>query len=200
MKKFAAFALAITAATAAIAAGVESTDPAAVPSGTYELDPSHVGVAATVSHLGFSNAVVRFEDVSGSVSYDPANPEASSADITIGAASLNSGWAARDGHLRSPEFFNVAAHPTITFKSASLKPTGASTAALSGDLTLLGVTRPVTLDVTFKGLGKAFDPATRIGFAASGKIKRSDFGMMTFLPLVGDEAAITIDAEFTKKP
>lgn len=200
MKKFAAFALAITAATAAMAAGVESVDPAAVPVGTYELDPSHVGVAATVNHLGFSNSVVRFDKVSGTISYDPATPEASTADITIDAASLSSGWAARDGHLKSPEFFNVAAQPTITFKSTSLKTTGASIAQLSGNLTLLGVTQPVTLDVTFKGVGKAFDPATRIGFSASGKIKRSDFGMMTFLPLVGDEATIAINAEFTKKP
>jgi polyisoprenoid-binding protein YceI len=187
-------------ATVAVAAGVTSTDPKMVEQGTYTLDSSHVGVAASVSHLGFSNTVVRFDKVLGSLTYDPANPQNAKADITIDAASLNSGWAARDGHLKGKDFFNVEAFPSVQFKSAALTPTSNTTADLTGDLTLLGVTKPVTLKVEFKGVGKGFDPAPRIGFAGITTIKRSDFGMKASLPMVGDDATITIDAEFVKKP
>lgn len=198
-KLFVYTSLALLSANAA-AAGVESGDPKAVPAGQYALDPSHVGVAASVNHLGFSDTVVRFEKVSGTITYDPSKPASSSAEITIDAGSLNSSWLIRDNDLKGAKFFNAAQFPTIAFRSTALKPTGATTAELPGEVTLLGVTRPITLSVTFKGVGKGFDPSTRIGFAASTKIKRSDFGMKAFLPMVGDDVTITINAEFTKKP
>lgn len=182
------------------AAGVTSSDPKAVAAGTYVIDASHVGVSASVNHLGFSNTVVRFDKVTGSVSYNPANPEASTADVTVETASLNSGWAARDGHLKSKDFFNIEAFPTVKFKAEALVPTGTNTADMPGKLTLLGVTKPITFKVQFRGVGKGFDPAIRIGFAAKATIKRSDFGMGTYLPLVGDEAIVTVDVEFVKQP
>ena len=147
-----------------------------------------------------STNTVRFDNVSGSVSYDPAKPAASTADITIDTTTLNSGFGKRDDHLKSKDFFNVAAFPTASFKASTLVKTGADTADLPGQLTLLGVTKPVTLKVKFNGFGKGMDGAPRIGFAATGAIKRSDFGMKTFIPAVGDDVALEIDLELARKP
>lgn len=191
--------LAAVGATAAIAMGVESSDPLAVPAGNYAIDPSHTSAAASVVHMGFSKTTVSFGKVSGTYTYDPAKPEASTLEVSIDAGSLNSGWAARDAHLKSPEFFNVAAFPNVTFKSDKLEKTGANTANVAGNLTLLGVTKPVTLAVTFNGVGKGMDGIVRTGFAAITSFKRSEFGMKTFLPAVGDDVSIVIEAEFAKK-
>ncbi len=192
--------VAVALVSVAGAAGIESTDVAAVPAGTYDLDGSHTSIGAAVSHLGFTQTTVNFDTLSGKLTYDPGRPDASSVDVKIDAASLDSGWTARDNHLKSPEFFNVAQFPEASFFASKLAPTGANRAQLLGELTLLGVTKPVIVDVTFNGLGKGFDPATRIGFSGAAKIKRSDFGMKTFLPAVGDDVAISIQAEFVKVP
>lgn len=178
----------------------ETADPAAVPAGTYTVDNTHATVLGKTMHLGFSVNTVRFDTINGSVTYDPAKPEASTADITIDTTTLNSGFTPRDNHLKGAQFFNVAAFPNATFKADKLVKTGADTADLPGQLTLLGVTRPVTLKVKFNGFGKGMDGQPRIGFAATGAIKRSDFGMKAFVPAVGDDIALEVDLELARKP
>lgn len=183
----------------AATAAVETKDSAAVAAGTYEMDQSHASVAAKVDHLGFSTTTVRFAKLAGQLSYDPARPEASTVEVTIDTASLTSDWAARDAELKSPAFFNTAKFPTAKFTASSLTKTSASTAKVSGQLTLLGVTKPVQLDIKLLGSGTGMMGDRRIGFAGQTRIKRSDFGMTTFLPAIGDEVEIVIDVEFTKK-
>ncbi|MDE2596637.1 MAG: YceI family protein [Sphingomonadales bacterium] len=184
---------------APLLAASETKDPAAVAAGTYTVDGSHATVLAKVVHLGFSTTTVRFDQVSGTLTYDPAKAEAAAASITVATGSLNSGFAARDEHLKGPGFFNAAAFPNATFASTRLVKTGADTADLPGQLTLLGVTKPLTLHVKFNGFGKGMDGKTRVGFSATGAIKRSDFGMKTFLGPVADDVALEIDAEFAGK-
>lgn len=193
-------ALVLAALAAPIGAAPESVDPAVVPAGTYAVDNTHAAVLAQISHMGFSTNTVRFDSINGTVRYDPARPEASSADITIDTAPLYSGNVARDEHLRGAMFFNTAAFPKATFKADKLVRTGGASADLPGQLTLLGVTRPVTLKVRFNGVGKGMDGQPRIGFAATAAIKRSDFGMKAFIPAVGDDVALQIDLELARKP
>lgn len=193
-------AIAIAALAAPLGAAKETADPAAVQAGTYAVDNTHATVLAKVSHLGFSTNTVRFDTINGTVTYDPAKPEASKTDITIDTTTLNSGFGKRDEHLKGAQFFNVAAFPSATFKADKLVKTGADTADLPGQLTLLGVTKPVTLKVKFNGFGKGMDGAPRIGFAATGAIKRSDFGMKAFIPAVGDDVALAVDLELARKP
>ena len=139
-------ALALAAVAAApLGAAIDSTDPVAVSAGTFVVDNSHATVLAQVNHLGFSTNTVRFDSINGTVTYDPAKPEASSADITIDTTTLNSGFAARDQHLKGAMFFNTAAFPKATFKGVHLMKTGANTAEYHGNLTLLGVTKAVAL-------------------------------------------------------
>lgn len=193
-------AIAIAALAAPLGAAKETADPAAVQAGTYVVDNTHATVLAQVSHFGFSTNTVRFDTINGTVTYDPAKPEASRTDITIDTTTLNSGFGKRDEHLKSAAFFNVAAFPSATFKADKLVKTGADTADLPGQLTLLGVTRPVTLKVKFNGFGKGMDGQPRIGFAATGAILRSDFGMKAFIPAVGDDVALSVDLELARKP
>jgi len=193
-------ALALTAITSGIAvAGVEAIDGSNVAAGSYEIDPSHASVAAKVDHLGFSTTTVRFPKLAGRLTYDPAHPEASTVDVTIDTASLTSDWAARDAELRGASFFNTAAFPTARFTASALTPVDASHARVSGQLTLLGVIKPVVLDVTLRGTGTGMMGDRRIGFEGHISIMRSDFGMKTFLPAIGDKVDVVIDAEFTKK-
>jgi polyisoprenoid-binding protein YceI len=190
-------AIAVFSAGAAVA-GVDTHDAASVSAGTYQLDPSHTLVAARVNHMGFSTTTVRFPKASGTFVYDPAHPQASSLDVTIDTASLSSDWTARDNDLKSPAFFNVAAFPQARFVASSLLPVDNSHARIDGQLTLLGVTRPVDLTVTLLAAGKGMMGDQRAGFEAHAHINRSDFGMKTFLPMVGDGVDIAIDAEFSK--
>ena len=180
-------------------AAVESADSAKVQAGTYEVDPSHVSVAARVDHLGFTMTTLRFTKLTGNFNYDPAKPEASTLDVTIDVASLNSDWEARDKELRSPAFFNIAAHPQARYVASSLEKIDASNARVNGQLTLLGVTRPVQMNVRLQGTGKGMMGDQRTGFLATMKFNRSDFGMKTFLPAIGDTVEVTVDAEFTRK-
>ena len=191
--------MALALAGSPVLAGVTSQDPSAVAAGHYEVDPTHTSVLARVNHLGFSTTTVAFDKVSGGFDYDPAKAEQSQLSITVDATALNSGFEPRDKDLKGPGFFNVTAFPTISFKSSHLVRVDATHAKVEGDLTLLGVTRPVTLDVTFNGGGTGMMGDTRAGFQASATVLRSDFGMKTYLPAIGDEVHLLIDAEFAKK-
>ncbi|NBC38184.1 polyisoprenoid-binding protein [Novosphingobium sp. FSY-8] len=189
----------VTQAAEAPPFGATTVDPRAATAGTYSVDPTHATVLAQVKHLGFSTTYIRFDGLSGSITYDPKSPATSTANITIDAKGLESGFALRNEHLRGEAWFNVAAHPNILFKSSKLIVTGKRTARLSGELTMLGVTKPVSLNVTFNGYGMGMDKAPRVGLTASTTIRRSDFGMKTFMGPVSDEVRIEIEAEFSKK-
>ena len=179
--------------------------PTVVPAGTWELDTAHTGVQFKVRHLMVSYVRGDFEKISGNIVYDEQDISKSSADITIEAASINTRVAKRDDHLRSPDFLDVAKHPTITFKSRKVVKAGDGKLKMTGDLTIRGVTREVVL--TVEGPTPAIkDPQgkTRVGGSASTTIDRKDFGLTwnkaieTGGVVVGDEVEITIDLELVK--
>jgi polyisoprenoid-binding protein YceI len=179
--------------------------PAAVPAGTWELDTAHTGVHFKVRHLMVSHVRGDFEKISGRIVYDEKDISRSSADITIGAASINTRVAKRDDHLRSPDFLDAAKYPVITFKSKKVEKAGDGRLKMTGDLTIRGVTREVVLDVQGPAPPiKDLEGKTRVGGSASTKIDRKDFGLTWNKAIesggvvVGDEVEITIDVEVVK--
>jgi polyisoprenoid-binding protein YceI len=162
----------------------------------YVYDPVHTQIMFSVSHLGFSFPHGKFNKFSGGFTFDQENPEAAQADITIDTDSLDMDSADWEKHLKSPDFFNVEKFPAMRFKSTKVVKTGEKTADVTGDFTLLGVTKPVTLHVAFNKAGvHAFNKNHIAGFSLSGTLKRSDFGMTYALPLVGDDVNLIIQVE-----
>jgi polyisoprenoid-binding protein YceI len=181
--------------SAAIAA-----DPASVPAGTYALESSHARVAFSVDHMGFSTWYGDFTGAKGSLTLDPKNLAGSKLDISIPTGSITTTNAVLDGELKDPSWFDAAKYPTITFRSTSVASTGADTAKVTGDLTFHGVTKPVTLDVKFHGAGaNPMSKAYTVGFDATGSLKRSDYDVTKYVPLVGDKVDLFISAPFEKK-
>ena len=167
---------------------------------TWNLDPAHTQVAFSVKHLMISTVRGEFTRTAGKVVLDEADITRSSVEATIDIASINTREEKRDAHLRSPEFFDVAKFPTMTFKSTKVEKHGAGL-KVTGDLTMHGVTRPVVLDVT--GPTKEIkDPwgLARRGVSATAKLNRKDFGV-SYGPdaVVSDMVTITIDAELVKE-
>lgn len=162
----------------------------------YVLEKPHTQILFFVSHLGFSKSQGEFHDFDGGFTFDPEDWGNSAATVTIRTHSIDMDDHAWDKHMRHEDFFNVNVHPTMTFASTKLEQTDENTGRLHGDLTLLGVTRPVTLDVTFNKVGQHFKSKEWIaGFSAATTIKRSDFGMDYGLPIVGDEVHIRLEVE-----
>lgn len=162
----------------------------------YTFDPLHTQISFTVSHLGFSYSTGKFLKFSGGFIFDEEKPEESSVDVTIDANSLNMDSTEWEDHLKAKDFFNVKQFPTIHFKSTKVEPSSKATGQITGDLTILGVTKPVTLDVIFNKVGT--HPYTKnkvAGFSATAGIYRSDFGMNYALPDVGDSVTINIEVE-----
>lgn len=192
MKKLTALAIALSfLSTAAFAA-----DVAPAVSTKYIFDAAHTQVFFSTEHMGVSHPMGRFMKIEGGYDFNPAAVEASTVNVTIDANSLEMNSEAWNKHMKSADFFNTEKFPTITFKSTKIEKTGDKTGKLTGDLTLLGVTKPVVLDVTYNGEGQ--NPMNKnmlTGFNAVAKIKRSDFGMNYGIPMVGDEATITINVE-----
>jgi polyisoprenoid-binding protein YceI len=164
----------------------------------YAIDPAHTSVTFKVQHVGISWIHGRFNNVSGKFTIDKDDPGKSSLEATIKADSIDTAQPARDKHLRSPDFFNVAQFPEITFKTTSVKAADGGY-ELTGDLTLHGVTKSVVF--TLKGGKTAEFPrgTQRIGFTAAVTLKRTDFGMDKFIPAVSDEVPIEISFEGVKK-
>lgn len=162
---------------------------------TYKLDPTHTAVTWHISHFGFSNPSGKFMNADGTVVFDEKNPAASSVNVTIPIADGLSGVPKLDEHLKTADFFDVAKYPTATFKSTKVEVTGDKTANVTGDLTLHGVTKPVVLNVRFNQAGENMMKLKTVGFSAATQIKRSDFGMKTYIPNLGDEVRLDIEAE-----
>lgn len=180
------------------AAAAPDTNPAAAAAGLYKLDTRHASLTARIMHLGFSNYTFRFNRLDASFHYDPTKPEASKVNVTIDPASIDTGMASFNEELAGERFLNVANHPQMTFTSTKITRGPGNQGQMTGDFTFLGVTKPVTLDVTYYGAGVAMG-ATKMGFSATGKIKRSDFGFMTMMGPLGDEVELQVEAEFVKQ-
>ncbi|MEM9344419.1 MAG: YceI family protein [Pseudomonadota bacterium] len=168
----------------------------------YELDPTHTAVYFTVEHIGYSKTLGVFTDVSGSFMYDAETQELGEVEVAIGAASVQTFNEARDGHVKNKDFLNVADHPQITFTANGGTPADATSGTVTGDLTILGQSQPVTLDVTLnKAAPYPFGHKREVlGLSIGTSIQRSAFGMEYAVAngLVGDEVTINIETEAMK--
>ena len=189
----------------ALALGLNAV-PAAQPAQaaeTFAIDLAHSNIVFLIDHLGYSRMIGQFQDFEGSFVFDEADVTKSTLSVTVQTASVDTDHEARDNHLRSPDFFNAAEFPEMTFKSTAIEKTGESTGKITGDLTLLGTTKPVTLDVRFHK--KATHPLPQYngvlvaGFSARASLLRSEWGMKTFVPNLGDEIEIWIEIEGHQK-
>jgi len=161
---------------------------------TYTIEPDYAQVVFRWSHLGFSNPAAQLSQGQGTLEFDPANPTRASVQVTIPLSSLNTGVPALDEHLRSEDFFEVAKFPTATFRSTKVEQgAGKDRLRVTGDLSMHGITRPVTLDVMVLKVGS--NPRTSlptVGFEATTTLKRSDFNLGAFVPQVSDEIRMQI--------
>ena len=188
--------------TAAVAQpGPASHDPNSVQPGAYKVDPNHTQVLFSVSHMGFSLYSGRFSGVTGTLAIDPRQPAASRLDVTIPVASVSTTSEKLDGELKSAQWLDADRFPEMRFRSDRVELSGPGQARVTGELTLHGVTRPVTLQVSFVGAGtNPLDHAYTAGFQVTGVLTRSDFGVNTYVPLIGDEVTLTIAGAFEKTP
>ncbi|WP_242360497.1 YceI family protein [Anaeromyxobacter sp. SG17] len=169
----------------------------------WNVDASHSQVGFAVKHLVISTVRGEFTKYSGVAQLDDADPARSTVEVTIDANSIDTRVADRDAHLKSPDFLDTAKYPAITFKSAKVTKAGKDKLKVAGDLTLHGVTKPVTLDVTTSPEVKGMYGETRRAVSAVTKISRKDYGLswnklVEAGPAVGDEIAITLDVELVK--
>ncbi|HET9751391.1 MAG TPA: YceI family protein [Myxococcales bacterium] len=167
---------------------------------TYDIDASHSATSFAVKHLVVSTVRGQFDKTTGAIQYDEANPARSTVDATVDAASIDTRDPKRDEHLRSADFFDVAKYPTLSFRSTSVATAGKDKLEVKGDLTLHGVTRPVTLAVSATPAVKGMYGETRRAFSATTTIHRKDFGLtwnkaVEAGPVVGDDVIITLDIE-----
>ncbi|MGB2336979.1 MAG: YceI family protein [Alcanivorax sp.] len=171
------------------------------PGGTYQFDKkgAHQFVTFKISHLGYSWLYGRFNDFNGTFTVDAENPENSQVTATIQTASVDSNHAERDKHLRSDDFLGVSEYPTATFKSTNIEKTGEKTAKITGDFTLHGVTKPVTLDAKLIGYGDDPWGGYRMGLEASTTLTLSDFGITKDLGPASETVEIIISVEGVKQ-
>lgn len=181
-----------------------------VQSGEYVLDANHSTVTVRARHFGLANYTLRFNAVSGALNFNAEDPTQSTVNVTVDATSLDTPFTGErdfDAELQNSQWLDSATFPTATFVSTSAESTGPNTARVSGDLTIHGVTRPVTFDVTYNGSWAQHPmgpPIAGIGFSARGTIQRTQFGLTTLIPASGpdsgvsDEVEIIIEAEFNR--
>ena len=179
-----------------------------IPSGAYTLDPSHASLNWKVSHFGLSHYTARFLRFDVKLDFDAQKPENSTLEVRIDPTSIqtNYPWPEKEDFdatlANSAQWFNAAKYPAITFKASGIKRTGPNTGIVTGAMTMLGQTHPVSMEVTLNGAyakhPMAGDPA--LGFSAHGVLKRSDWGMTAYIPFVGDAVEFIVESEFHKKP
>lgn len=179
----------ILAAVLALAATPVLAAPVA-----YTIDPTHTQTTFQVDRFGFTTILGAFTQAEGTIWIDEADPKASRVEATVKTASLAAGDPTRDDHLKSDGWLNAAAHPLITFKSTKTVPTGKDTADVTGDFTLNGITKPLTLKVKLNKLAKApgsGKPAA--GFTITGEIVRADFGIAKAAGMIGDKVPVRLE-------
>ncbi len=182
--------------------------PADAPSGTYVLEKTHASFAWKVKHMDLALYSARFTKFDATITYDAAKPTNSAVSVTVDPNSIRTDYPFPEKEdfdkklATDAKIFNSAAFPEIKFVSTKLVSAGQNTGKLSGNLTFLGVTKPVTLTVELTGATKShrFTKAPALGFSASGKIKRSDFGMTVFTGAVADDVELEIHGEFIQAP
>ena len=187
-------------AAPAVADATKVANLAEQPAGTYEIELTHTSVTWRLSHGGISTYTARFDKIGGEIDFNPASPTSSTANITIDPNSVSTGLPTFDKEI-AKSVFKAEANPVIQFKSTSLTATSPTTGTMTGDLSIAGVTKPMTLNVSYNsGRMSPFSRRQNIGFSASGKIKRSDWGMTNWLNFgIGDDVDLIIEAEFLKK-
>lgn len=182
-----------------LAAALASTSFASLAADTYEIEPNHTHPRFALSHLGFSTFQGQFNATSGSITLDPAK-KTGSIEVSVEVQSIATGVAKLDEHLLSADFFDVAKYPTMTFKSTALKFDGGTLKSVTGDLTMHGVTKPVRLEV--EHLACKDNPMSKLpacGADLRGKLKRSDWGISSYVPAVGDDVTLSIEVEAVRK-
>ncbi|MGC1549740.1 MAG: YceI family protein [Rhodanobacter sp.] len=163
---------------------------------TYQLDPGHTMVLFSWNHFGYSNPTADIGIGQGTLVFDEQNPSKATVDVTMPLSALDTHVPALDKHLKQPDFFDAVKYPTITFKSTNVESLGNNKFKVTGDLTVHGVTKPVVLDATLNKVGPhPMTKAQAIGFDATGTVKRSDFGMGAYVPMVSDEIQLRITTE-----
>jgi len=199
--------LAASAAIALAPAAIAQDDAATPPAGAYALDKTHAYLTWNVSHNGLSTYTGAFTDFDANLEFDPANPAGSLINLSINPATIETNYPIEpkgseweDELANDDKFLNADTHPEVTFTSTSVEVTGDATGKVTGDLTLLGVTKPVTLDVTYNGSADLpwMGGLILVGFTAEGVVKRSDFGMTALLPNIGDDVSIRFSGEFVQ--
>ena len=199
--------LAVWLAVAGLAVPGPGTGFGAVQAETYAIDRQHTNITFSWERLGISRQSGRISDFEGTLTLETAAPEDARLEVTMKAASLWTGTAELDRHLRSADFFDAARHPLIVYRSTAVKRTGERTAEVWGDLTMMGITKPVTMAVTLTYLGEHplatlnanFTGKTIAAFAATARILRSDWGLSRGTPIASDEIEITINAELLRQ-
>jgi polyisoprenoid-binding protein YceI len=180
-----------------LALGAVSNLMAAEP---YRLEKTHVDLLFSINHAGFTQKHGVFRKLDATLQYDAQSPEKSQIAVTVETASLDTGDAGRDQDVKGEKFLDVAKYPEMRFVSTKVTPGPNQTLLVEGNLTLHGITKPLALHATLNKAGpNPFDKRPTLGFSASGSLKRSDFGISTYAPLIGDIVSIEIDAEFNQK-
>lgn len=163
---------------------------------TYQLDPNHTMVLFSWSHFGYSHPTADIGLAQGTVTFDEQNPAAATVEVTLPLSKLDTHVPALDEHLKQADFFDAAKYPTVTFKSTKVEPVDGQHFKVTGNLTIHGVTRPITLDATLNRVGPhPMSQKQAIGFDATATLKRSDFGVGLMVPMVSDEVNVRITTE-----
>jgi len=166
---------------------------------TYQLEKTHVDLLFSIDHAGFTEKHGSFRELDATLNYDAQKPENSQISVTVNTGSVDTGFPARDTDLKSEKFLDVAKYPEMRFVSTQVTVDADKTLRINGQLTLHGVTKPFTLHAKLnKAAPNPFDRRPTLGFSATGSLKRSDFGISTYLPMIGDVVTLTIDAEFNR--
>ena len=166
----------------------------------YTIDPTHSHIVFMIDHLGFAKIVGLFSTFSGTLSFDPNNVPASKLNVTIKTESLQTQFGPRDKDLKGADWFNTTEFPEMTYVGSQFVKKDEHTGTVTGKLTLHGVAKPVTLDVTVNKVGQnPLDKINSVGFSARGTLKRSDFGIKAFLGAIGDEVDLIIEIEAKQK-
>jgi polyisoprenoid-binding protein YceI len=176
-----------------------SKTPADAAAGTYKLDTSHASVFLRIMHQGTSYSTFRFGDVTGTLAWNPASVETSKVDIIVGTKSIATPVAGFADRLTGERYLNVAAFPQAEFVSTSIRRTGPTTGEITGNLTFMGQTHPITVQAQLVGIGQNMRGGTTMGFEGTTKFKRSDFGFTVMLPDIGDEADLILDFSFDRQ-
>ncbi len=183
-----------TASTAAIAL---TSSPSDAPSGVYTNDKGHAYITFHYVHQGYSRPFLRWRDWDSTLNWDSENPENSSVSVSIKTESIDTGVDKFDEHMKSDGWLDVAQYPVATFESTALMKTSDRTGVMTGDLTLMGVTKPVTLDVVFNKASEGRAPGRyKLGFSATAGLMRSDWGLGKYAPAVSDDVDIIIEVEY----